>query len=227
MKINAVIFDLDGVLLSTDVFHYLAWKKLADEIGINNFSEEDAIRQRGVSRMASLEILLEKRTVNYSETEKIELADKKNRYYIEMLNKLGKESILPGVFDSLSLLKKNGIKLAVGSASKNAPIILNKTGINHFFDAVVSGADVKKSKPDPQVFCYASDKLLVSVEHCLVVEDSYAGIEAAKRGGMLSYAVGTAQKSPFADFSSENMIGFLKFIEKNIDLFEKVRNNDK
>lgn len=133
---KGVIFDLDGVLVSTDELHYQAWKKLADELGITEFNREDNMRQRGVSRMASLEIVLEKGDKTYTQEEKMELADRKNGYYVEMLQKLDSGAVLPGAVETLKMLKEMGIMSAVGSASKNAPIILERTGLAAYIDKI-------------------------------------------------------------------------------------------
>lgn len=202
---KAVIFDLDGVLVSTDELHYKAWKRLADELGISNFNREDNVRQRGVSRMASLEVVLEKGNKEYSEVEKIELADRKNDYYKEMLKDLDDSAVLPGAFETLKMLRKNGIKTAVGSASKNAPLILERTGILPYIDKISCGLDVTKSKPDPEVFLVAAEKLELPPEDCLVVEDAVAGIEAAKKGGMKSLGVGPFHQDLGADFHSRTL----------------------
>lgn len=203
--IKAAIFDLDGVLVTTDSLHYKAWKRLGEEIGIFNFTKEDNIRQRGVSRMASLEILLEKSAKKYNDLEKQELAERKNNYYKEMLKSLSESDVLPGAKELLVFLKKSGIKTAVGSASKNAPTILEKTELIPLLDAVVCGLDVTKSKPDPQVFLVAAERLGVSPQECIVFEDADAGIEAAKNGGMLAFAVGSAQNNPDADVSANSL----------------------
>lgn len=205
--IQAVIFDLDGVLVSTDTLHYRAWKRLADELGIHGFTQEDARRQRGVSRMASLEILLETSEVTYTDEEKVALATRKNEYYVASLAEVDTTAVLDGALETLQYLKEQGIKCAVGSASKNAPLILEKTGLLPYLDAIACGLDVTRSKPDPQVFLVASEKLGVAPEHCLVVEDAHAGIEAAKNGGMYAFAVGDAKDSLISDWNSENMRG--------------------
>lgn len=202
---KGVIFDLDGVLVSTDELHYQAWKRLADELGITNFTKEDNVRQRGVSRMASLEVVLEKGDKTYTEEEKIELADRKNNYYIELLQSLDDSALLPGAREVLEMLHEKGILTAVGSASKNAPVILEKTGIMSLIDKVSCGLDVTKSKPDPEVFLVAAKKLGLEPEVCLVVEDSAAGIEAAKAGKMGSLGVGPFHADLGADFDSENL----------------------
>ena len=203
--IKAVIFDLDGVLVTTDELHYRAWKKLAEQEGITGFTREDNIRQRGVSRMASLEVVLEKSGKQYSDVEKKVLAEKKNDMYVKSLESLDKSAVLDGVFDFITYLKQKGIKLAVGSASKNTPMILEKTGLADKFEAVSCGLDTQKSKPDPEVFLIAADRLDIPYSECLVVEDSDAGIEAAKAGGMYALAVGAAKNNPDADFRAEGL----------------------
>lgn len=202
---KGVIFDLDGVLVSTDELHYRAWKKLAEELGITDFNREDNVKQRGVSRMASLEIVLAKGDKEYTSNEKMELADRKNGYYVEMLQNLDDSAVLPGAFETLKLLKEKGIMSAVGSASKNAPIILEKTGLLPYIDKISCGLDVTKSKPDPEVFLVAAQKLDLKPEDCLVVEDAAAGIEAAKRGGMKSLGVGPFHGDLGADFDSRTL----------------------
>lgn len=203
--IKAVIFDLDGVLVTTDELHYRAWKRLAEQEGITGFTREDNIRQRGVSRMASLEVVLEKSGKQYSDAEKKVLAEKKNDMYVKSLESLNKSAVLDGVFDFITYLKQKGIKLAVGSASKNTPMILEKTGLADKFEAVSCGLDTQKSKPDPEVFLIAADRLDIPYSECLVVEDSDAGIEAAKAGGMYALAVGAAKSNPDADFRAEGL----------------------
>lgn len=200
--IKGVIFDLDGVLVSTDEMHYQAWKRLAQELHITGFTREDNRRQRGVSRMASLEIVLEKADRTYSEEEKIELAERKNGYYLELLEEMDESSVLENVKDVLEKLKNGGLLLAVGSASKNAPVILEKTGLMPYFDKISCGLDTTKSKPDPEVFLVAVKKLGLPPEECLVVEDSAAGIEAAAAGGMKSLGVGPFYQSLHADYEA-------------------------
>ncbi len=206
--LKAVIFDLDGVLVSTDEMHFKAWSRLAEEIGITTFTKEDNIRQRGVSRMASLEIVLEKSDKSYTDEEKAELADRKNSYYCEMLKTLTPDDVLDGALDFLKLLKANNIKTAVGSASKNAPVILEKTGLTEYLDAISCGLDVTKSKPDPEVFLKAAEKLGIEPEDCLVVEDAHAGVLAAKNGNMYALAVGAAYGDADADFSAKSLASF-------------------
>jgi len=202
---KAVIFDLDGVLVSTDELHYRAWKRLADELEIYEFNKEDNVRQRGVSRMASLEVVLEKGNKEYSQAEKLELANRKNDYYIEMLKDLDEKAILPGAVETLKMLREKDIKIAVGSASKNAPVILERTGILPYIDKISCGLDVTKSKPDPEVFLVAAQKLNLSPKDCVVVEDSEAGIVAAKKGDMRSLGVGPHHEDLGADFHSRTL----------------------
>ena len=188
--------------MSTDEMHYQAWKRLAQELHITGFTREDNRRQRGVSRMASLEIVLEKADRTYSEEEKIELAERKNGYYLELLEEMDESSVLENVKDVLEKLKNGGLLLAVGSASKNAPVILEKTGLMPYFDKISCGLDTTKSKPDPEVFLVAAKKLGLPPEECLVVEDSAAGIEAAAAGGMKSLGVGPFYQSLHADYEA-------------------------
>ena len=199
--IKAVIFDLDGVIVSTDDCHYRAWKKMADEEGIY-FDREINNRLRGVSRMASLEIVLEKANREYSEKEKQEMAERKNTYYKELICELTPNDILPGAIETLEQLKENGIKIAIGSSSKNTPIILKQIGLDNYFDAVSDGNNITHSKPDPEVFLKAAEMLNIAPENCMIVEDADAGIEAGKRAGMKTLAV---QGANGADFKAKNL----------------------
>ena len=190
--IKAVIFDLDGVIVTTDDCHYEAWKRMADEEGIY-FDRQINERLRGVSRMASLEIVLERAEKAYSEDEKNEMAQRKNNYYVELIKQLTPEAILPGVEKNLKALKGAGIKIAIGSSSKNTPIILKQIGLDTTFDAVSDGNNISKSKPDPEVFLKAADMLGIPYAECMIVEDADAGIEAGKAAGMKTVAVNNAQ----------------------------------
>lgn len=202
--IKAVIFDLDGVIVSTDNCHYLAWKKMADREGIY-FDRKINNRLRGVSRMESLDIILEKATKEYSYEEKIELATLKNGYYVEYIKKLTPNDILPGVMKNLETLKKNDIKIAIGSSSKNTPIILKQVGLNNYFDAVSDGNNIKNSKPDPEVFVKAAEMLEIDKSQCMIVEDADAGIVAGKRAGMKTLAVGSAKDGDFTAVSLDKV----------------------
>ena len=199
--IKAVIFDLDGVIVSTDDCHYEAWKKMADEEGIY-FDKEINNRLRGVSRTESLEIILERAEKAYTEEEKVALATRKNGYYTEFIKKLTPADILPGAKETLDELKANGIKVAIGSSSKNTPIILKQIGLDTYFDAVSDGNNISKSKPDPEVFIKAADMLGIPYDECMIVEDADAGVEAGKRAGMKTLSVHGAKG---ADISVEDL----------------------
>ena len=208
--IKAVLFDLDGVIVSTDRCHYRAWKRMADEEGIY-FDEKINDRLRGVSRMASLEIVLERATRAYTDDEKKELAERKNGYYRELISELTPADVLPGAMENLNKLKDNGILVAVGSSSKNTPIILRQIGLADFFDAVSDGNNISHSKPDPEVFLKAAEMLGVPPTECLVVEDADAGIEAGRRGGMKTLSVKGAKG---ADYFASDLSSF--------DIYERI-----
>ena len=208
--IKAVIFDLDGVVVTTDELHFAAWKHLAEELGISGFTKADNARQRGVSRMASLEVVLEKTDRKFSDEEKLTLAEKKNDMYVKSLESLDKSAVLDGVFDFIAYLRSSGIKTAVGSASKNTPLILEKTDLADKFDAVSCGLDTQKSKPDPEVFLIAAQKIGIAPSECVVID---AGIEAAKAGGMYAVAVGEAENNSKADISVSSLGSLYRTIE--------------
>lgn len=207
--IKAVIFDLDGVIVSTDDCHYEAWKKMADEEGIY-FDKIINNRLRGVSRMESLEIVLEKAEKEYSEEEKLQLAKRKNGYYKEFITKLTPSDILPGARKTLDELKANGIKVAIGSSSKNTPVILKQIGLSDYFDAVSDGNNITNSKPDPEVFLKAADMLGIPYAECMIVEDADAGIEAGKSAGMKTVSVHGAKGADIeiADLSDKSLLSF-------------------
>ena len=208
--IKAVIFDLDGVIVSTDDCHYEAWKKMADEEGIY-FDKTINNRLRGVSRMQSLEIVLERAEKEYSEEEKLQLAERKNGYYKEFITKLTPNDILPGAKENLEELRKNGIKIAIGSSSKNTPVILKQIGLDNYFDAVSDGNNITNSKPDPEVFLKAADMLSIPYGECMIVEDADAGIEAGKRAGMKTLSVHGAKGADveIEDLGSVSLIALL------------------
>lgn len=195
---KAAIFDLDGVILSTDDLHYEAWKKIADQEGIY-FDREINNRLRGVSRMASLEIILENADREYSLEEKEKLAEEKNGYYRELLKTITPDAVFDGVRETIDALKKKGIRVAIGSSSKNTKFILKQIGMLEEFDAISDGNNITHSKPDPEVFLKAAEMLDIEPEDCVVIEDAIAGIEAAKAGKMRAAAVGDARKSKLAD----------------------------
>ncbi|WP_150275841.1 beta-phosphoglucomutase [Paenibacillus tepidiphilus] len=189
--IKAVIFDLDGVIVSTDEYHYQAWKQISDAEGIP-FDREANERLRGVSRMESLELILEQASTRYTAEQKQGLAERKNVIYRELLNRLSETDILPGVMNLITALQERHILTAIGSSSKNTPVILNKIGLDNVFDVVVDGNDIRNSKPDPEVFLQAAERLGISPEDCVVVEDAEAGIAAAHAAGMKTVGVGAA-----------------------------------
>jgi beta-phosphoglucomutase len=197
-QIEGAIFDLDGVLVDTAKYHYLAWKRLAAELGFN-FTEKDNERLKGVSRIRSLEILLEIGQVTMTAKEKEEAAARKNAWYVEYLYSLDETALLSGVRDYLLQLRENNIRIALGSASKNAPLILERLNIAALFDAVIDGNSVSKAKPDPEVFIKGAAALGIDPGRCVVFEDALAGIEAAKVGGMLAIGVGKPERLPGAD----------------------------
>ncbi len=203
-KIKGAIFDLDGVLVDTAKYHYLAWKKLADKLGFD-FTEKDNERLKGVSRTRSLEILLEIGGIQADENQKQIWAEEKNACYVEYLKQLDQSALLEGTLDYLTSLHSRNVKISLGSASKNAPLILSQLGIEKYFDAVVDGNCISKAKPDPEVFLTAAKFLELEPSDCAVFEDSFAGIQAAKIGGMLAIGVGTAQNLPGADVYIKNL----------------------
>ena len=192
MKYQGVIFDLDGVICHTDEYHYQAWKVLADKLD-TYFDREINNRLRGVSRMDSLEIVLEWYTGEpLSQERKVELATEKNEIYRQLLAQMSPKDLSAEVADTLNKLREMGLKLAIGSSSKNAPFILERIGLGSFFDAISDGNNITKSKPDPEVFLKAAEFLGLKPETCLVVEDAEAGVDAAIAGGMDAAAIGDA-----------------------------------
>jgi len=203
-KFKCVIFDLDGVIVSTDQFHFLAWKALADREGIE-FNQEINNRLRGVSRPESLEIILEKSKKKYSAIEKKEMTDYKNQRYVISLSQLGPKDILPEVIDLIHFLNENDILIAIGSSSKNTKTILKQIGLLDAFDTIVDGNDITHSKPHPEVFLKAAEKLSINPIDCIVVEDALAGINAAKSAGMFAVAVSDALKATNADMKATQL----------------------
>ncbi|MBD5099040.1 MAG: beta-phosphoglucomutase [Clostridiales bacterium] len=191
MELNGIIFDLDGVLVHTDEFHYQAWKQLADRLCIP-FDRQVNNRLRGVSRMASLEIILEAADRSFSDEEKLAMAEEKNAAYRKLLETMSPKDVSDEVVETLSKLKERGIRLAIGSSSKNAGFILKQTGLDIWMDAVSDGNNITRSKPDPQVFLMAADMLTLPPAQCAVVEDATAGIDAALAGGFLAVGIGDA-----------------------------------
>ena len=200
---KAFIFDLDGVIVDTAKYHYLAWKNIASELGFN-FTEEQNEQLKGVSRVRSLEILLNIGKVKLSEEKKEELLLEKNNEYLEYVNKMNSDEILPGIVELLDFLEYQKIQFALGSASKNAPLILKKVGLYNKFSAIVDGNDVSKAKPDPEVFLIAAEKLNADPQDCFVIEDALAGIQAANFAGMTSVAIGDKKLLYEADYNLAN-----------------------
>lgn len=189
-RIQACLFDLDGVLVDTAVYHYRAWKRLAGELGFD-FTEKDNERLKGISRMDSLDILLDIGGLELDEAAKQELADRKNRYYLDYIMQMDESAVLPGALDFLAACRSSGIKTALGSASKNAMAILERTGLIPQFDAIIDGNRTAKAKPDPEVFLLGAQELGAEPSACVVFEDAEAGIEAARRAGMRCIGIGS------------------------------------
>ena len=222
--IKAVIFDLDGVIVSTDEFHYRAWKAIADECGIY-FDRIINNRLRGVSRRASLEIILERADRPYSDEEIFELTERKNNLYKESLNDLTPEDRDPEIDTVGAYLKSHGIRTAIGSSSRNTRTILEKIGLLDRFDAIADGNVITHSKPDPEVFLKAAQFLGESPENCLVIEDAVAGVQAGKAAGMLTAGIHDAADSAFSDYSLhtlKDIITVIESINKKGNAYEQV-----
>lgn len=211
MRYKGIIFDLDGVLCFTDQYHYLAWKEVADEIGVY-FDENINNRLRGVSRMESISIILERADREYSIEEKKALAEKKNSRYVELLQQMDSSDLPDEVRETLEKLHFKDYKLAVGSSSKNAKLILERLGLSSFFDAVSDGTNIIHSKPNPEVFLKAAKYLKLEPHECLVVEDALAGIDAAKAGGMSAVGIGEASRYEKADFKIRSFADLLTLV---------------
>lgn len=196
--IKAVLFDLDGVLVSTDEYHYQSWVKIANEEGFNFFDHRFNDKFRGVARMECVEILTKASGKSYSSEQKREIAERKNRYFADSLSAVTTSELLPGALATLQELKKRGVKVAVASNSRNAQTIIDQTRIKSYLDTVVDGYQIENSKPDPEGFLLAAKKLGVFPSDCLVVEDAVTGIEAAKRAGMKSLGIGSRDRLPNA-----------------------------
>ena len=211
--VKAVIFDLDGVIVSTDRLHYEAWKQMADKEHIP-FNEQINHRLRGVSRMASLDIILEHAQKTYTKEEKQALATYKNNVYVSLLKQLNEKAILPHVLEVINTLKQKGIQIAIGSSSKNTPTILKQIGLDQTFDAVADGNDITHSKPHPEVFLKAAEKLDIDPLSCLVIEDAISGIQAAKAAGMKAFGVGDAKHAELIDYAADDLRDILHVIDQ-------------
>ncbi|HEY6951800.1 MAG TPA: beta-phosphoglucomutase [Bacteroidota bacterium] len=196
---RAVIFDLDGVLVSTDEYHYRSWVKIAGEEGFDFFDHKFNDKFRGVARMECVEILTKASGKHYSQDQKNGIAERKNRYFAESLSAVTPRELLPGALTMLHELRKRGIMTAVASNSRNAKTIIAQTKIGHLLDTIVDGFGIEKSKPDPEGFLLAAKNLAVAPADCVVVEDAVTGVEAAKRAGMKVLGIGTPERLPNAD----------------------------
>jgi beta-phosphoglucomutase len=196
---KAIIFDLDGVIVDTAHYHFVAWQRLAKELGIH-FSEKDNERLKGVSRIRSFEIILEIGGVTLSEQKKEELATKKNRWFVEYIEAIKPEEVFTGVPQMLRQLRKQNYKVALASSSKNAEMVLRLLQISNLFDVMVDGTMITHSKPDPEIFLLAAKKLNIDPKDCVVFEDAEAGVEAALAAGMKCVGVGSAEQLGKANF---------------------------
>lgn len=189
--IKCCLFDLDGVIVDTAKYHYLAWKRLANELGFE-FTEDNNERLKGISRMKSLEILLEIGGLDLNENTKLKLADKKNSWYVEYISKMTPDEILPGVKNFIEDLKRRNIRTTIGSVSKNTRTILKNVGLTSYFDVIIDGTKITHAKPNPEVFLKGAKELNIDPKNCVVFEDAKAGIEAAINAGMYSVGIGSS-----------------------------------
>ena len=212
-ELKGCIFDLDGVLVDTARYHFLAWKRLSDSLGFE-FTEKNNEQLKGVSRMTSLEILLAIGNINVNQQEKERLATKKNEWYVDYISNLTPDDILPGSVELIEELSSNGIRSAVGSASKNARLILDKLSLTSLFDVIIDGNKVTKAKPDPEVFATAAKEMRLRHDEVIVLEDAVSGIEAAGRAGMKSIGIGEKEILHMADYvvSGLNELNYKKLI---------------
>lgn len=206
--IRGLLFDLDGVLVNTNLLHARAWQELAEELGIP-FTPADQEAFLGISRAQCLEILLKKGNLSLSESEKERLCTRKNDRYREMIGTLTPAALLPGVSEFLRVARAEGYRTALGSVSKNAEFVLKKLEITALFDAVIDGRKIVNGKPNPEVFLKGAEALGLPPEQCLVFEDSAAGIEAAHRGGMKAIGIGTARLLPSAELTIPGFSGVM------------------
>jgi beta-phosphoglucomutase len=197
-KVKACLFDLDGVIVDTAVYHFQAWRRLANELGFD-FTEHQNEQLKGISRMESLELILGWGNVTLTEQEKLVWATRKNNWYLDLVKEMTPNEVLPGVKDFLILLRENNIKIALGSASKNSKLILERIEMLPYFDAIIDGNDITKGKPDPQVFLMGAEATNCKPEDCVVFEDAVAGVQAGKAGGMRVVGVGSPEVLKDAD----------------------------
>lgn len=209
------IFDLDGVIVDTAKYHFLAWRNLANSLGFD-FTEEQNEQLKGVSRVKSLEILLDIGKVQLSQEKKELLLLEKNEEYLEYVYRMNSNEILPGVNQLLTFLEANNIKFVLGSASKNAQLILEKVGLLERFTAIVDGNDVLKAKPNPEVFLIGAKKLNMNPTNCVVVEDAIAGVQAANGANMISIGIGNAKVLSEANYVFDSMEAITSDFLKNL-----------
>ncbi|GCD80573.1 beta-phosphoglucomutase [Schleiferia thermophila] len=214
-QIKAFIFDLDGVITDTARYHFKAWRRMANELGFD-FSEEKNEELKGVGRLESLNKILQWGGITLSEEEKIRLAEQKNQWYLQYIQEVSANDLLPGAREFLLATREAGIKTALGSASKNAIPIVEKLGVKHLFDVLIDGNKATKSKPDPEVFLLGASELNVDPLSCIVFEDSLAGIQAAKGAGMYTVGIGYMLPKGIADFQA----GSLEFLTPSIVISE-------
>lgn len=196
---KACLFDLDGVIVDTAVYHFQAWRRLANELGFD-FTEHQNEQLKGISRMESLELILQWGNVTLTEEEKVEWATRKNAWYLDLVMKMTPDEVLKGVPEFLTSLRANNIKIALGSASKNSKLILERINMLDYFDAIIDGNNITKGKPDPQVFLMGAEATHCKPDECVVFEDAVAGVQAGKAGGMKVIGVGSADILTEADF---------------------------
>lgn len=206
-QIKAFLFDLDGVIVDTAIYHYQAWRRLANELGFD-LSEEFNETLKGVSRMESLDLILAHGGLTLPDEKKTELATQKNGWYLDLVSRMTSDDILPGVPTFFSQVRKAGLLTALGSVSKNAPMILERIGMTNAFDAIIDGNKISKGKPDPEVFTKGAEELDVNPDECVVFEDAVAGVEAGKRANMFVVGLGSPDLLARADLvvpSLENL----------------------
>ena len=199
LNIQACIFDLDGVIVDTAKYHFIAWRRLANELGID-FTEKENEKLKGVSRMGSLDLILEWGGISLELPKKEELAAKKNDWYLEYVMQMSPDETLPGVIEFLDALRTRGIKIGLGSASKNAPTIIKLLKLEVYFETLIDGNKVTNSKPHPEVFLKGAAELGVEPESCIVFEDAAKGIDAALNGGMVAVGIGTEESLGHAHY---------------------------
>ncbi len=206
MPIKAFLFDLDGVIVDTAIYHYQAWKRLANELGFD-ISEEFNERLKGVSRTDSLDLILAHGGLTLPDEEKVQLATQKNEWYLNLVSRMTSDDILPGVATFFAQVRKAGLQTALGSVSKNAPLILERIGMTAAFDAIIDGTKISKGKPDPEVFTKGAEALGVRSAECVVFEDAVAGVEAGKRAGMFVVGLGSPEILTQADLVVPSLEG--------------------